>query len=79
MGQILSKHRISPGKSKLDLIRLTHRAKNLLLKVHQDFSSKLHPLYELLDNKTEWFWTKECEAAVIWAKEIHPNEQVLVH
>ena len=91
MGHILSKHGISPVKSKLDAIRLAHRPKdvsqlrsflgmlNYYSKFIKDFSSKLHPLYELLSNKAEWFWTKECEAAFIWAKEVLSSEQVLVH
>ena len=82
MGHILSKHGISPVKSKLDAIRLAHRPKdvsqlrsflgvlNYYSKFIKDFSPKLLPLYELLSNKTGLFWTKECEVAFIWAKEI---------
>ena len=91
MGHILSKHGISPVNSKLDVIRLAPRPKdvsqirsflgmlNYYSKFIQDFSSKLHPLYQLLSNKTEWFWTKECETAFIWAKEVLSIKQVLVH
>ena len=91
MGHILSKHGISPVNSELDVIRLAPRPKdvsqmrsflgmlNYYSKFIQDFSSKLHPLYQLLSNKTEWFWTKECETAFIWAKEVLSIKQVLDH
>ena len=39
----------------------------------------MHPLYQLLSNRTEWFWSKECEIAFLWAKEVLSSEQVLVH
>ena len=91
MGHILSKQGISPVNSKLDAIRLAPRPKNVswlrsflgmlnyYTKFIKDFSSKLHPLYQLFSNKTEWFWTKECETAFIWAKEVLSRKQVLVH
>lgn len=91
MGHILSKHGISPVNSKLDAIRLAPRPKdvsqmrsflgmlNYYSKFIQDFSSKLHPLHQLLSNKTGWFWTKECETAFIWAKEVLSIKQVLIH
>ena len=91
MGHILSKKGISPLNSKLDAMRLAPRPKdvsqlrsfsgmlNYYSKFIKDFSSKLHPLYQLLSNKTEWFWTKECETAFIWAKEVFSSKQVLVH
>ena len=76
--------------SKLDAIRLAPRANdvsqlrsflgmlNYYSKFIKDFSSKWHPLYQLLSNKAEWFWTKECETAFIWAKEVLSSKQVLV-
>ena len=91
MGHILSKQGISPVNSNLDTIRLAPRPKdvsqlrsflgmlNYYSKFIKDFSSKLHPLYQLLSNKTEWFWTKECETASIWAKDVLSSKQVLVH
>ena len=91
MGHMLSKQGISPVNSKLDAIRLAARPKdvsqlrsflgtlNYYSKFIKDFSSKLHPLYQLLSNKTEWFRTKECETAFIWAKEVLSSKQVLVH
>ena len=41
--------------------------------------AKLQPLYQLLSNLTEWLWTKECETAYLWAKEVLSSKQVLVH
>ena len=91
MGHILSKEGISPVKNKLDAIRLAPRPKdvsqlrsflgmlNYYSKFIKDFSSKVHPLYQLLSNKTEWFWSKECEISFLWAKEVLSSEQVLVH
>ena len=91
MGHILSKQGISPVNSKLDAIRLAPRPKdvsqlrsflgllNYYSKFIKDFSSRLHPLYQLLSNKTEWFWTKECETTFIWAKDVLSSKQVLVH
>ena len=91
MGYILSKEGISPVKSKLDAIRLAPRPKdvfqprsvlgmlNYYSKFIKDFSSKMHPLYQLLSNETEWFWSKECEIAFLWAKEVLSSKQVLVH
>ena len=91
MGHILSKQEISPVDSKLDAIRLAPKPKdvsqmrsflgmlNYYSKLIKDFSSKLHPLYQLLSNKSEWFWTKECEKAFIWATDFFSSEQVLVH
>ena len=87
MGHILSKGGISPVKSKLDAIRLAPRPEdvsqlrsflgmlNYYSKFIKDFSCKLHPLYQLLSNKTEWFWSKECESAFLWAKEVLSSEQ----
>ena len=49
---------------------------NYYSKFIKDFSSKVHPLFS---NKTEWFWSKECEIAFLWAKEVLSSEQVLVH
>ena len=91
MGHILSKEGSSPVKSKLDAIRLAPRPTdvsqlrsflgllNYYSKFIKDFSSKMHPLYQLLSNRTEWFWSKECEIAFLWAKEVLSSEQVLVH
>ena len=65
MGHILSKEGISPVKSKLDAIRLAPRPTdmsqvrsflgmlNYYSKFIKDFSSKMHPLYQLLSNETE--------------------------
>ena len=39
----------------------------------------MHFLYQLLSNKTEWSWSKECEISFLWAKEVLSSEQVLVH
>ena len=52
---------------------------NYYSKFIEDFSSKVHPLYQLLSSKTEWFWSKECEISFLWAKEVLSSEQVLVH
>ena len=52
---------------------------NYYSKSINDFSSKLHPLYQLLSSKTEWFCTKECETAFISAKEVLSSEQGLAH
>ena len=83
--------RVDDVKSKLDAIRLAPRPKDMsqlrsflgMLNYYsefiKDFSSKMHPLYQLLSNKTEWLWSKECEIAFLWAKEVLSNEQVLVH
>ena len=91
IGHILSKHGIIPVKSKLDSIQLADRPKdvsqprsflgmlNYYAKFIKDFSTNLHPLYEFLSNKTEWFWTKECEEAFIWTKEVLSSEQLLIH
>ena len=91
MGHILSKHGTSPVNSKLDAIRLAPRPKdvsqmksflgmlNYYSKFIKDVSFKLHPLYQLLSNKTEWFWTKECETAFMWAKKVLSSKQVFVH
>ena len=88
MGHILSEQGISPANSKLYATRLAPRPKdvsqlrlvsgmlNYYSKFIKDFSSKLHPLYQLLSNKTEWFWTKECETAFIWAKDVLSSKQV---
>ena len=88
MGHILSKQGISPVNSKLDAIRLAPRPKDVsqlrsflamldyYSKFIKDISSKLHPLYQLLSDKIEWFWTKECETAFIWAKEVLSSKQV---
>lgn len=70
MMHILSKEGISPVKSKLDAIRLAPRPKDVsqlpsflgmlsyYSKFNKDFSSKVHPLCQLLSNKTEWFWSR---------------------
>ena len=91
MVHILSKEGISPAKNKLDLIRPAPRPEdvsqlrsflgmlNYYSKFIKDFSSKVHPLYQLLSNKTEWFWSKECEIFFLWAKEVLSSEQVPVH
>ena len=91
MGHILSKQGISPVKSKLEAIQQAPRPAdvsqlrsflgmiNYYSKFIPDFSSKLHPLYELLSNKTKWFWSESCEAAFLWAKEVLSSDQVLVH
>ena len=91
LGDILSKEGISPVKSKLDAICLAPGPKDLsqlrsflgMLNYYsefiKDFSSKMHPLYQLLSNKTEWLWSKECEIAFLWVKEVLLNKQVLVH
>ena len=91
LGDILSKEGISPVKSKLDAIRLAPGPKDLsqlrsflgMLNYYSEFikafSSKMHPLYQLLSNKTEWLWSKECEIAFLWANEVLSTEQVLVH
>ena len=87
MGHILSKQGISPVNSKLDAIRLAPRPKDVsqlrsfltmldYSKFTKDISSQLHPLYQLLSNKIEWFWTKECETAFIWAEEVLSSNQV---
>ena len=91
MGHVLSKEGISPVKSKLDAYSLAPRLKdmfqlrsflgmiNYYSKFIKDFSSKMHSLYQLLSNKTEWLWSKECEIAFLWAKEVLSSKQVLVH
>ena len=91
MGHILSKQGISPVKSKLEVIQQAPRPAvvsqlrsflgmiNYYSKFIPDFSSKLHPLFELLSNKTKWFWSESCEAAFLWAKEVLSSDQVLVH
>ena len=73
----LLKEGISPVKNKLDAICLAPRPKdvsqlrsflgmlNYYLKFIKDFLSKVHPLYQLLSNKTEWFWSKECEISFL--------------
>ena len=87
MGHILSKQGISPVNSKLDAIRLAPRPKDVsqlrsflamldYSKFIKDISSQLYPLYQLLSNKIEWFWTKECETAFIWAKEVLLSKHV---
>ena len=70
MGHILSKEGIRRVKSKLDAIRLAPRPTdvsqlrsflgmlNYYSKFIKDFSSKMHPLYQLLSNKTEWLWSR---------------------
>ena len=91
MGHILSKEGISPVKSKLDAIRLVPRPTdmsqprsflgmvNYYSKFIKNFSSKMHPLYQLLSNKTKWLWSKECEIAFLWATDVLSSEQVLVY
>ena len=91
MGHILSKQGISPVKSKLEAIQQAPRPAdvsqlrsflgmiNYYSKFIPDFSCKLHPLYELLSNRTKWFWSESCEAAFLWAKEVLSSDQVLVH
>lgn len=37
---------------------------NYYSKFIKDFSSKLHPLYELLSDKAKWLWSEAREAAV---------------
>ena len=88
MGHILSKQGISLVKSKLEAIQQAPRPAdvsqlrsflgmiNYYSKFIPDFSSKLHPLYELL---SKWFWSESCEAAFLWAKEVLSSDQVLVH
>ena len=91
MGHILSKQGISPVKSKLEAIQQALRPAdvsqlrsflgriNYYSKFIPYFLSKLHPLYELLSNKTKWFWSESCEAAFLWAKEVLSSDKVLVH
>ena len=90
MGHILGKQGISLVKSKLEAIQQSPRPAdvsqlrsflgmiNYYSKFTPDFSSKLHPLYEFLSNKTKWFWSERCEAAFLWAKEVLSSDQVLV-
>ena len=42
-------------------------------------SKNYNTLYELLSNKTKWFWSKSCEAAFFWSKEVLSSDQLLVH
>ena len=91
MGHILKEQGISPVKSKLEAMQPAPRPAdvsqlrsflgmiNYYSKFIPYFSSKLHPLYELLSNKTKWFWSESCEAAFLWAKEVFSSDQVLVH
>ena len=91
MGHILSKQGISPVKSKLEAIQQAPRPAdvsqlrsflemiNYYSKFTPDYSSKLHALYELLSNRTKWFWSESCEAAFLWTKEVLSSDQVLVH
>ena len=91
MGHILSKQGISPVKSTLEAIQQVPRPAdvsqlrsllgmiNYYSKFIPDFSSKLHPLYELVRNKSKWCWSESCEAAFLWAKEVLSSDQVLVH
>ena len=91
IGHVLSKQGVSPGKSNLEAIQQAPRPAdvsqlrsflgmiNYYSKFIPDFSSKLHPLYELLSNRTKWFWSESCEAAFLSAKEVLSSDQVLVH
>ena len=91
MGHIFSKEGISSVKSKLDAIRQAPRPTGVsqlrsfqgMLHYYsnstKDFSSKMHPLYQHLSNKTEWLCSKECQIAFLWAKEVLSREQALVH
>jgi len=70
MGHILSKQGTSTVKSKLETIQQAPRPAdvsqlrsflgmiNYYSKFILDFSSKLHPLYELLSKKFKWFEVK---------------------
>ena len=91
MGHILSKQGISPVQSKLEAIQRASKPTdvsqlrsflgmiNYYSKFIAEFSSRLHPLHELLSGKTKWFWSESCEKAFLWAKEVLSSEQVLVH
>ena len=91
MGHILSKQGISPVQSKLETIQQASRTTdvshlrsflgmiNYYSKFISEFSSRLHPLYELLSGKTKWFWSESCDTEFLWAKEVLSRKQVLVH
>ena len=42
-------------------------------------STVLHPLHQLLEQDSEWQWTKQCEQAFTEAKRMITSEQVLTH
>ena len=44
-----------------------------------NLSSKLHPLYALLQHSAEWKWCAKCEEAFTYAKNMLASDQVLVH
>ena len=39
----------------------------------------LHPLHQLLEPKSEWQWTEQCEQAFTEAKRMITSEQMLTH
>uniref|UniRef100_A0A8C5QUS7 ribonuclease H n=1 Tax=Leptobrachium leishanense TaxID=445787 RepID=A0A8C5QUS7_9ANUR len=44
-----------------------------------NLAHQLYPLHRLLDAKTKWIWTAECEKAFMLSKELILSSQVLVH
>ena len=44
-----------------------------------NLSSVLHPIHQLLKNKTTWAWTEECKKAFTKVKEMIVSEKVLTH
>ena len=91
MGHVLSKAGVSPVEDKVqalgDAPRPTNVAEllsfvgmiNFYGKFVPDLSTKLVPLYDLLQKGVDWNWSVKCEKAFQCAKDDLSSDGVLVH
>ena len=91
LGHMLTADGIKPLQNKVDAIKNARRPGNIselksflgMVNYYGKFvpnlSSKLHPLYELLQHTMEWKWCTKCEEAFTYAKTMLASDHVLVH
>ncbi|PIK47183.1 hypothetical protein BSL78_15953 [Apostichopus japonicus] len=91
LGHDLSGKGIQPVQDKIEAIMRAPRPTNVSElksflgivnyygKFVENLASKLHPLYTLLQHKSEWSWSNECEQAFMYVKTVLTGDKVLIH
>ncbi|PIK44829.1 hypothetical protein BSL78_18308 [Apostichopus japonicus] len=91
LGHDLSDKGIQPVQDKIEAIMRAPRPTNVSElksflgivnyygKFVENLASKLHPLYTLLQHKSEWSWSNECEQAFMYVKTVLTGDKVLIH
>ena len=91
LGHVLSKAGVSPVEDKVQALRDAPRPTNVAElrsfvgminfygKFVPDLSTKLVPLYDLLQKGVDWNWSVKCEKAFQCAKDDLSSDAVLVH